>query len=529
MLQNKLLLLSLLVIFLLGLFFRVYRLSNTAPILNRDEAALGYNAMLLKETGRDEWGINWPITPKSFGDSKLIGYPLLLVGLFQFLPQADWVVRLPAIIAGSLLSILVYFFSRQLGLTKSYSLLVALSIAVNPVFIHFSRFAYEAMVALTYFVAATILILFPAKRFKRRLVLDLVAAFLYFASLLTYNTPLLLLPLLILLIPIQRGLLPISRWLNTVGILILTWIIALLLLFPMLAQKSGISIFSDQTYIQAYPQYRASFNTWLQPFLGNQYVYYGKSVLMQMFKSYSAHFIVTDGGTHPWHTLSKYGHLSWIIYFGFLIGLISYWFNLLIRGRKLTKNNHFLMLLLIVTLIPSSITVDAPHATRSLLFFVIVTIVAIYGYQQLTAQIRWSFLGRFNNRLFLLGLLIATLISGLSFFNQYLENYPSQATRVYQAGFDQTITALDVQYPNSNIAVVDPGGFQYILLAWYAKYSPAEFFQSIVKQQPNTIGLQYGERLGRYHFIMQAADQSPTENILLFWNDSTNQWQYLQS
>lgn len=529
MLQNKPLLLSLLVIFLLGLFFRFFQLSTTAPILNRDEAALGYNAMLLKETGRDEWGISWPITPRSFGDSKLIGYPLLLVGLFQFLPQADWVVRLPAIIAGSLLPILIYFFARRLGLTKHFALLAVLSIAVNPVFIHFSRFAYEAMVALTYFVAATTLILCPTKQFKRRLVFDLVAALLFFASLLTYNTPLLLLPLLILLIPIQRGMFPVKIWLSSVAILSLTWVIALVLLFPMLAQKSGISIFSDQTYIQEYPQYRASFNSLFQPLLGNQYIYYGKSILTQMLKSFSAHFIVTAGGTHPWHTLRNHGHLSWIIYFGFLSGIISYGTKLIRRDRRLRKNNHFLMLLLIGSLIPASITVDAPHATRSLLFFVLVTVIAVYAYQQLSAHIHLSLLGRFTKRLIILGLLATTLIGGLAFFTQYLQNYPAQAARVYQVGFDQVITNLDKLYPESNIAVVDPGGFQYILLAWYAKYSPAEFFQTIVKQQPNTIGLQYGESLGRYHFIMQASDQSPVEDILLFWNESTNQWQYLRS
>lgn len=529
MLQNKSIIISLLVIFLLGLFFRVYQLSNTAPILNRDEAALGYNAMLLKETGRDEWGISWPITPKSFGDSKLIGYPLLLVGLFQFLPQADWVVRLPAIFAGSLLPILVYFFARQLGLTKTFSLLAALSIVVNPVFIHFSRFAYEAMVALTYFVAATTLIVSPVKHFRCRIMIDLVAALLFFASLLTYNTPLLLLPLLIIIIPVQRGVFSANRWLSTVAILSITWVMALLLLLPMLAQKSGISIFSDQTYIQEYPQYRATFNGILQPLLGNQYIYYGKSIITQMLKSLSAHFIVTSGGTHPWHSLRDHGHLSWTLYVGFILGLITYGYNLLKNRQILTKNTHFLILLLIFSLFPASITVDAPHATRSLLFFVLIVLFASYFYQQLIDLIRLTTKGRLFKQLVLIGLFSTTVVTGFVFFTKYLEDYPAQASRVYQAGFYQTVAVLDKQYPNTNIAVVDPGGFQYILLAWYAKYSPVEFFQTIVKQQPNIIGLQYGERLGRYHFIMQATDQSPTENILLFWNDSANRWQYQAS
>ena len=53
--QNKYLLIVLLLTIFSG-FIRLYRLTDVYSILNRDEAALGYNALILKTIGMDEWG-----------------------------------------------------------------------------------------------------------------------------------------------------------------------------------------------------------------------------------------------------------------------------------------------------------------------------------------------------------------------------------------------------------------------------------------------------------------------------------------
>ncbi len=470
----------------------------------------------------------WPITPKSFGDSKLIGYPTLLVGLFQFLPYEDWVVRLPAILAGSLLPMSVYFFSRTLGISKRFALLGALSIAVNPVFVHFSRFAYEAMVAVTLVVTATALLLYQAKTRSLRIKFDLLAAALFFFSLLTYNTPLLLMPFILLIVILHRDIGAIKKWGVTIGVLLATWLFALLLLFPMLSQKSGIAIFSDQTYIQNYPAYRASFSSIFQPLIGNQYVYYSLAIFRHFIASFSPQFLVLGGGAHPWHSLITYGHISWIVYFGAVASIIStlYHFVKPNNKRKNTRIERILFILLLFSLLPAVITVDAPHATRSLLFFILLVVASSQFFEQFLSRIRLPLIGGHIQRLLLTSLIIATLIGGTTFFTTYLRKYPAQANYAYQSGFPELITALDETYPNQPIAVVDPGGYQYILLAWYGNYSAHEFFQSIVKQQPNAIGLQYGERLGRYHFIVQASDRSDSESIIVAWEENNQQWQY---
>ncbi len=85
---------------LVGLVLRFYKLGEIPSILNRDEAALAYNAYLLSEVGHDEWQRSWPYALESFGDYKLPGYVLAVVAVFRVLPLTDLAVRLPSAVAG---------------------------------------------------------------------------------------------------------------------------------------------------------------------------------------------------------------------------------------------------------------------------------------------------------------------------------------------------------------------------------------------------------------------------------------------
>jgi len=80
----------------LALILRVYQVSALPLILNRDEAALAYNAYLLEESGLDEWQQTWPIAFKSFGDYKAPLYFYLTAVSEFFFGLNKTAVRLPA-------------------------------------------------------------------------------------------------------------------------------------------------------------------------------------------------------------------------------------------------------------------------------------------------------------------------------------------------------------------------------------------------------------------------------------------------
>lgn len=340
---------------------RVWKLGSLPSILNRDEAGLAYNAKLLKETGKDEWGKPWPLALQSFGDYKLPGYVWSLLPTFGMFGYSDFATRLPSAVAGTLLIPAVYIFAGALRWSKQKRLLATMLVATTPVFFFYSRIAFEANLALTLFVTSLGIILSETAK-DERLLLDGVAIILMLLAVFTYNTPLLLLPFIIVVIPMWRGIKQWRRWLLPVVGLGLVLAFGGLQLVSLSKQKSGITIFQDEsTWMRSVEnhQQRTGLNRVL---FGNKIAFYGSLIAQNYAKTLSPVFLVQGKGGHPWHSLPGAGHLILSTY---LLALVGGGLCLV----KPTKQRLLLVYLAVVSLIPAVITVDAPHATRSLLFF----------------------------------------------------------------------------------------------------------------------------------------------------------------
>jgi hypothetical protein len=528
--MNKKLILAL--IFMLGLGLRLYSVNSLPSILNRDEAALAYNALLLKETGKDEWGRSWPIALESFGDYKLIGYPLALITSFSLFGYSDFAVRVPSVIAGSLLVLVGYWWARSLRFSVTGSLLVSLIIAVTPVFWFYSRMAFEANLALLMFTLAVGLVWFGVQH-RPWWLTDTLAVGLMLVAVFTYNTPLLLLPFMVVTVPLIRGLKQLRAWILPVSGWVLVGVVAAQVLLPLSAQKSSITLFSDETTLTQAGVYRQQFTGLAQKTLGHRLAYLGLLTSKNFFASFTPSFLVTKGGSHPWHQLPVSGHMYWTVYVLSLLG--GGWVIIDLKRKKLRliqhqrivkwleskfaagwfNRNWLLVYMLIVSLIPASITVDAPHATRSLLAFFALSILSLILVEK-SARKKMSLKPY---------LIVATLV-GLEATHYgwlYFHEYPQQQG-AFQPGLAQVLQEVEMKYPGQAVAFVDGGGYDYILTAWYLKLSPSDFFTTVVKQQPDRIGFKYGEKVGKYHFIAKAADRKPEEPVLIEWNNQELKW-----
>lgn len=503
--MKKTQLLALLAVVVLGLGLRLYQLGTLPKILNRDEAALAYNAYLISQTGQDEFGRNLPLTFESFGDYKLPGYIYTLAGLFKVLPVGDLTTRLPSALAGGWLIVAGYFLAKNYRFSHAQALVLALTIALNPVFWFYSRIAFEANVALAIF--ATAVVLFTRQR--PTFVSDLIGAGLTGVAILFYNTPLLLLPFLGLAILISRGPTQPKKWLP-IGLILAGLFIGFYFKFnDLTAQKKGITWFNDETTWTESVQHYTQFSGLSQKLFGNRVVFYSSKILPKIGESFSLNFLVNAGGTHPWHSLPSWGHLYLITYLFALAGVA-----LLLKAALTQPRLRGLVLLLFFSLVPSIITVDAPHATRSLLFFFLLALTSVFALNQLPATIRRQF-----TLIFIIGQIL-----GAGFYGyQYFRVFPTQQPPSLMIGFDQKIQQIERHQPPDQVAIVDPSGYQYILTAWYLKLEPNTFFATVVKQLPDKIGFKYGQQVGRYHFIAQEADRVSEEKILLEWKD--NLWQ----
>ncbi len=109
--KNRLLVL---LIFLIALTLRIYKISDYPAGLNADEAAIGYNAYSLLSTGKDEFGHPWPLSFQSFNDYKPGLYFYIVLPFVKFLGLNEFSVRLPSALLGSLTVIAVYFLVNKI-------------------------------------------------------------------------------------------------------------------------------------------------------------------------------------------------------------------------------------------------------------------------------------------------------------------------------------------------------------------------------------------------------------------------------
>ena len=147
---------TLLLIILLALFLRVWRLGVNPPHLTPDEAALGYNAYSILRTGRDEYGKLLPIIFKSFGDYKPGLYVYLTVPFVGLFGLNELAVRLPSALAGVLAVYLIYRVVLEVFKENTskinyqrLAMMASFLLAISPWHIHFSRGAWEVNVSLT--------------------------------------------------------------------------------------------------------------------------------------------------------------------------------------------------------------------------------------------------------------------------------------------------------------------------------------------------------------------------------------------
>lgn len=88
--------LTLLFILLIGAVIRFYKLGKVPAGLYIDEAAQGYSAYSILRTGKDEFGMYFPIMFRSFTDLKTSIYAYLFVPWVPVLGLTSFAVRFPS-------------------------------------------------------------------------------------------------------------------------------------------------------------------------------------------------------------------------------------------------------------------------------------------------------------------------------------------------------------------------------------------------------------------------------------------------
>jgi len=182
--------LTIIVILVLACFLRLWRLDKFPPGFTPDEAAQGYTAYSILKTGKDEWGKQWPLNFRSFGDFKPPLQTYLMIPSIAVFGLNKFAVRFPNAALGILAILGVFLLVKKLFANKLIAVISSMLLAFSPWHIMLSRGAFEANLTV-FFISFGIYFLLKNQQFLAALFLGL--------NMFSYHSAKILTPLIILL------------------------------------------------------------------------------------------------------------------------------------------------------------------------------------------------------------------------------------------------------------------------------------------------------------------------------------------
>lgn len=472
-------------IILLAFILRAWQITQI-PSLNPDEAALGYNAYSLLETGKDEHGNSWPLHFKSFGDYKPGAYVYLALPFIKVFGLNVFAVRLPNLI----FSILTVYFLHKLVLlltnNSKISYFASFVLAINPWHLQFSRGAWESSTALFFILLGLyyfyLYLLKKKKTFLYLFPLPLVIA------LATYHSARLVAPLLFLTLVIfnYRQLLKREFIIALlIGLVTITPVALSFLKNGGTARLGGVGLMADSGPLSRSEELLNQHGNVkiINRIIHNRRILYSLSWVEKYTSHFNLNFLFINGDEVPRSKNPDMGQL-YLLELPFLIlGILS-----LLK----IKNKHLQQLtfsFLLIAPIASSLTFQAPSALRALSMLIPLSILIALGLDTLKSK----------------ALIILVSLLYLFSFLYYLDSYyihaPKRYSFAWNRGFSETIPYLESQKNNyQNIYFTNKYDQPYILYLFFSKYDPKKLQAQIKLTPPDKFGFSTVEKIDNITF-----------------------------
>jgi 4-amino-4-deoxy-L-arabinose transferase-like glycosyltransferase len=142
------------IILVLAIFFRFWHLGTLPVSLNWDEISHGYTAYSLLKTGKDQWGVSWPIFNfRAYGDYPTTFDTYLTIPFIKFFGLNALSIRLPSAIFGIIFVVLIFFFAQTIFKNNHLALFCMFLAAVSPWSLFPSRAVFQSNFSQVLFLA----------------------------------------------------------------------------------------------------------------------------------------------------------------------------------------------------------------------------------------------------------------------------------------------------------------------------------------------------------------------------------------
>lgn len=459
-------------ILFLAFVLRVLWIDKLPSGFTPDEASFGYDAYSILKTGKDQWGVSFPLVLKSFGDYKSPIYAYLTIPFVAALGLDKAAVRLPNAIVGTLSVFAVYLLVEALFKKKNLSLFAAFLVAVSSWHIMMSRGAFEAN--LTTFFLPLGIYLFLKKRYS-------LSAIFLGLNLFTYHSAKFITPIIFI------ALILITRKIKLIPSLIFAIFFGLTIYS---LSFGGATRIAERSIAQGSLEEGAKIkielinkgmNPTLARVLHNKYQVTVSRFINNYKQYFSYEFLFKDGPRE-----ATYGMIPGQgVLYGFegllLLGLLP-----LIYFRKVTDTILLLITWLLISPIPAALSTgvgfSANRAETMVPVIQILEIVGLTGWliilKKMKGKLRLTFIGIFS---------ILIIFEVLSFAKLYFINSPKISSKGMLYGNLEVAKWLTQNYKDKQSLAGNAGkeivvsrtiSEPQIYVAFAAKWNPADYQNS---------------------------------------------------
>ncbi len=452
-LKNKKII-TLLILFL-AFCLRIYNLGLVPHGMTWDEAAIGYNGFAVLKYHRDEW-LHIPISFQSFGDYKA-PLAIYLNGIFTAIFGMNlWAVRLPFVLAAvfgvwGMGEVLTQVQMSNVKVQNNSKFLAMLLITLSPWHLHFTRAGFESGMALTLTVWAMYFLLKFFRENKNAYRNILLYVVLAIASIYTYHSSKIVVPLLSFTIILMN----LKSFSNKFKYLLFGFMSGMALMAPFFydsirgnaLQRGSTLIFSSvDSLSEGLILFFKQFLVHLSP----QFLILGETPTLR------------HGDGH-WGVLFTTTFLLCLIGFFFIVKKLVSTYSFKLQNPNIKRDSSttlgmttelFIILWIVVGIVPAALGNDGvPHANRALLALPGFILLAIYGFDQAIQFIKVSKINKILKGThnegdiaikFFIGffILIHSLLF-LSYQKDYYTVFASQSADDFKDGYLETFQFID--------------------------------------------------------------------------------------
>ena len=473
--------------------------------LNADEAALGYNAYSLLQTGLDEHGHFLPVNLESFGDFKPALYAYLLVPLVKLFGLTEIIVRLPSAFFGAAAVLFLYLLVRLLSEDKRIALLSATVLTISPWHIHFSRGAWEVNLATSFLILGCLSFISWTRKLKQQHLL--FSIFFFAISMYTYQSTRVIAPILGLgLVVIYNK----KLW-NNIGQLIKGSILLVLLLLPLAlslifsdaaSRVGGVGLLADEGPLNFVKELRGDHSgatMLVGKLLHNRPVIYSIQFIKNYLTHFDGNFLFVNGDVIQRNLVPETGLLYFSDFFLILIGLIF-------LSKSPSPLSRLVFLWLFIAPLASAMTFQVPHALRAQNMVIPLSVLIAVGTVSALDKLK-----SLSSKYFIFVCCLLLVFSYSYQFSRYLHQYYVHYPKTYPAAWEYGFRELSAYLSDNmsryrEVLITDKYDQPYILLLFYLRYSPADFHTGHELTVRDKYNFSTVKEFSRFHFINTSWD-----------------------